>query len=315
MCRRPGFTLIELLVVIAIIAVLIGLLLPAVQRVREAAARTQCKNNLKQLGLALHMFHDARHHFPPGKTTVYPRNSGVTVHHGWAAYILPYIEQDSLARLYVWTANDTSTANQAARRESISILLCPSAPTGPRYDSTADTSSTASPFAVSDYAPVSGVADHLCVNLGYTPATFPVALRRGVMDADGYRTTASIIDGLSNTVLIAEDAYRPNRIRRGQLASTGSFTVSGGGWASRHAAFDIDGADPATGVVATNSGMPQSCVVNCSNENEIYSYHPDLANILLADGSVQSLRASVSAEVLIMLVTPSRGEVIDPSAF
>jgi prepilin-type N-terminal cleavage/methylation domain-containing protein len=312
--RRRGFTLIELLVAIAIIAILMALLVPAVQRVREAAARTQCKNNLRQVGLALHMFHDVNHYFPPGQTTIYPRSSGNTVHHGWATYILPYIEQDALAQLYTWTANDTSTVNQPARGKSIPILLCPSAG-GPRFDSTADTTSTTFPFAVSDYAPISGVADHLCVSLGYTPATFPTPQRRGVMATDAYNAISTISDGTSNTILIAEDADRPNRLRLGKLAAAGSFTVSGAGWASRNAAFDIDGADPATGVAATNSAMPQSCVVNCSNENEIYAFHPQLANVLFADASVQSLRAAISADMLISLVTPSRGEVIDPSQF
>src|SRR5262245_24765729 len=312
--RRAGFTLIELLVVIAIIAVLIGLLIPAVQKVREAASRAQCQNNLKQIGLALHMHHDANKFFPPGKTTIYPRNSKTTVHHGWAPYILPYIEQGNLGSLYNWNANDTSVANQPVRKETIAILVCPSAG-GPRFDSTADTTVTAFPFAVSDYAPISGVANHLCVNLGYTPATFPTALRRGVMDTDVYSSISAVTDGLSNTVLIVEDAFRPNRIRMGTVASHGSFTVTGAGWASRNAAIDIDGADPATGQVANSSGDPQSCAINCSNENEIYAYHPGIANALFGDCSVQTLRASIDIRVLISLVTPRRGEVVDPSQY
>jgi prepilin-type N-terminal cleavage/methylation domain-containing protein len=309
--RRRGFTPIELLVVIAIIAVLIDLLLPAVQKVREASARIRCANNLKQIGLALHAFHDTHRFLPPGQTTVYPRRSTAppNTFHGWAIDILPFLEQDNLARQYTWTANDTATVNQPVRRVSIEMFLCPAAG-GPRFDSTADTTSTAFPFAVSDYAPVSGIADHLCTHLGYTTATFPPALRRGVMDTDTYTRLTDVSDGLSNTLLIAEDADRPRRLRLGKLAATGSLTVSGAGWASRHAAFDVDGADPATGVVAANATAPQSCVVNCANENEIFAYHSQTATILLGDGSVRSLGAAVTPHILIGLITPRGGEVI-----
>jgi prepilin-type N-terminal cleavage/methylation domain-containing protein len=310
--RRSGFTLIELLVVIAIIAILIALLVPAVQKVRAAAARTQCLNNLKQVGLALHTYHDNNKFFPPGQTTIYPRNSGVTVYHGWAIYILPYLEQGPLADKYVWTSNDTATVNQPVRSTIVSVLVCPAAG-GARFDSTADTTSTNFPFAVSDYAPISGVADHLCVNLGFTTTTFPTDQRRGVMATDVYTPIAGVTDGLSNTILITEDANRPNRVRLGQLAATGTYTVSGAGWASRYASFDIDGADPATGIVASSSAAVQSCVVNCSNENEIYAYHSGLANVLFGDATVRSINNSISATVLISLVTKSRGEVVDLS--
>lgn len=307
---RRAFTLIELLVVIAIIAILIALLVPAVQQVRAAAARTQCLNNLKQIGLALHGFHDANKFFPPGQTTVYPRYSATTVYHGWAVYILPHIDQGPLASQYVWTSNDTAVVNQPVRATSIAAFICPAAGNA-RFDSTADTTSTNFPFAVSDYAPVSGVADHLCVSLGFTTTTFPTGERRGVMATDMYTPIAQVTDGLSNTILVTEDANRPNRLRLGALAATGSFTVSGAGWASRNAAFDIDGADPATGIVASSSAAVQTCMINCSNENEIYSYHSGIAHALFGDATVRPLSQSISATILISLVTKSRGETVD----
>src|SRR5436305_7320391 len=128
--RRRGFTLIELLVVIAIIAVLIGLLLPAVQKVREAASRMACANNLKNLGLALHNYHGDRGEFPPGAVgpvgPSFPQYLQLK-HHGLGTYLLPYLEQQALAGRYRWDVSWFDPPNQPVVNTRLKIWQCPSA--------------------------------------------------------------------------------------------------------------------------------------------------------------------------------------------
>src|SRR5262245_746128 len=138
--HRPpvGFTLIELLVVIAIIAVLIALLLPAIQKVREAASRTKCTNNLRQLGVAMHNFESSRGGFPPCRTSVNPPPAiAPKGQHTWAPFMFPYIEQQAVYDRYnfnvAWNdATDTSkgTTNSVVVTTPINLFLCPSAPAG-----------------------------------------------------------------------------------------------------------------------------------------------------------------------------------------
>src|SRR6516164_8690264 len=207
---KRGFTLIELLVVIVIIAVLIGLLLPAVQKVREAANRMKCSNNLKQAGLALHHFENVHGQFPPGQVQGPFLPAGVTTEteHGFWPFLLPYLEQEALYRQYRWDVNSYAAANQPAVNTHIKILQCPSA----------------EPDRVGNFRPdpprnVPGA----CIDYATQSLVNPELVARGLVDpmmADNagifwplnfMARTGDIPDGLSTTVAVVETAGRPTR--------------------------------------------------------------------------------------------------------
>jgi prepilin-type N-terminal cleavage/methylation domain-containing protein len=191
-----AFTLIELLVVIAIIAILIGLLLPAVQKVREAASRIKCQNNLKQLGVAFHSYHDANGSLPPGYFASGPYVNGATdTAPGWAwgAYILPFLEQQNLYNQYNLTL---PVQNSPAIQNLVNTFLCPS-------DITPSTA-----FAVTDssWNPVCSVAPSsyaACCGNGSTTA----ATGNGAFYRNSQVRLTDITDGTSNTIFIEERAF------------------------------------------------------------------------------------------------------------
>ena len=314
--RLAGFTLIELLVVIAIIAILIGLLVPAVQKVREAAARMQCQNNLKQIGLALHNFEGTYRGFPPCRVNNPPAPVRGKLQHTWAPYLFPYIEQTPLANQYNFDVNfdnatvtTNGTNNMLVIQTDIPLFLCPSAPSGRKQ-----TGNTPN-LGVSDYSPATSVTLSTFVTVTLPPADNSL---RGMLGQNVYRKVAYTSDGLSNTMAFGEDAGRPQtwelgvRVAADHPPQPAGKRASIGGWAQPNSVLNITGMMP--GVAAPTNDFPGPCAVNCSNGEDIYSFHVGGANILMGDGSVRFLAAGVSLNTVALLLTPNDGQVLPAEA-
>ena len=330
---RKGFTLIELLVVIAIIAILIGLLLPAVQKVREAANRMSCQNNLKQLGLAYHNYAGTVGTFPPSAyyDLTPAATGGLPIAHGWGVFLLPYIEQTAVANSYNMNQPFITPGNQAAIQTVIKIMICPSVGHASlTYNDSIGFLTSNFPFtaAVADYAPMSGIngdAAALLNSLGATPpytsvssllgASYPTIIGPPALLAEvgeqlaiGSRKITDITDGTSTTMILAEDAARPQLWELGKLIP--GSTTSGAGWGDPNAEYGLDGTNPANG-----STMPGTCPINCNNDNEVYAFHIGGANILFCDGSVHFVAASINIVPFGAMISAQGGEVVPGNAF
>jgi prepilin-type N-terminal cleavage/methylation domain-containing protein/prepilin-type processing-associated H-X9-DG protein len=310
---RHGFTLIELLVVIAIFAILIGLLLPAVQKVRSAAARLKCANNLKQLGLACHNYHGEYGKFPPGAvgplSPAFPQYLQLK-HHGLGSYLLPYVEQSALARQYNWDASWFAPPNQPVVNSQLPVWQCPSAEANRVQDGSLLTIAPPPeiPFngtaACGDYAGMGAVDAGLAGARVIDPPGGPKDERghyEGVFPINAARSVTDIHDGASNTILIAECAGRPQLWRGRQ--SVPDLVLSGGPWASRNLLW-------CRGSTSDGAAFFGTCAVNCTNNREVYSFHTGGANVAFADGSVHFLKTEIDIRVFAGLVTRAGGEVV-----
>jgi prepilin-type N-terminal cleavage/methylation domain-containing protein len=310
----PGFTLVELLVVIAIIGVLVALLLPAVQAAREAARRSQCQNNLKQMAVASLNYEDAKGELPPIYVFI-PRTSFKPVpapYHGTHLYILPYMEQQAVFSQYDFTVRWNSTKNRQAIDVSIPAFICPSAPAPEERsrESTFDPGGT-----VADYG----------VNGRISPCAVPLVLATGTkrrpdwqhlftgvkeyedFDAscdggkllegqDGKTTLKKVTDGLSNTIMYCPDAGRPDYWEDG-IKKTG--TATGSRWG-----------DPDNEWWSHDLCGGGTSLMNCNNNNENYSFHVGGGMYAFADASVHFLQANMDIEIQVSLLTRAGDDVV-----
>ena len=293
---RAGFTLIELLVVIAIIAILIGLLLPAVQKVREAAARMKCQNNLKQIGLGLHNYESANQKFPPGFTST-PTGvdlDGTGPGWGWAAYLLPQMEQDNLYRQIVLGTDILAPVHASVRNTVLAGFRCPS--DNPKGDT----------FAV--VGPSGGLGTVAFANYVACGGTFEVTVfpdtNTGMFLRNSSYRFGDLTDGTSNTLFASERASKLSPLTTWVGAPTGSI-------------------NPPLIPGYEEEGPPTYCLFQTGEPDEgrtpsntfghvedASSQHTGGANALFGDGSVRFVRNSINPITWAAMGTRAGGEVL-----
>ncbi|MCE9564995.1 MAG: DUF1559 domain-containing protein [Planctomycetes bacterium] len=315
---RKGFTLIELLVVIAIIAILIGLLLPAVQKVREAAARAKCSNNLKQMGIALHAYESSNQKFPPAGNNT--GGWGLS----WMVLILPYIEQDALYQILARQASpvvsspgyNDATNNTAIANLTLSVYRCPSSPLPFNGAHNGNKSQAA------DYTAITG-----CINDATNWTTVNnftgnsgISSDGGVMYQQSAVRIADITDGTSNTVVIGEVGggfkngstaapadFRPGRTYSFMMGAANPWNNTdnrGMNWTTLRYAVNYA---PATAVLTdATTGIMQP-----GANNPLTSSHTGGINAVFGDGSVRFLQNSLPTQTLGRLSARADGQPVN----
>ena len=298
--KRVGFTLIELLVVIAIIGVLVGLLLPAVQSARESARRSRCANNLRQMGIALQSYTDGHGVLPPGYVSLWYKKLELGPGWGWAAMILPQLEQNQTFEAINFDVGIEAASNQTGREVLMEYYICPS--------------DRIEPLVWAEYTPEKQLprpGDKIC---RVAPSNYvgmfglgePGVAGEGLFFRNSHVRISQIIDGLSNTIAIGERSHK-----LGMATWVGSVTgASLGnplGWDGSVGRARVE---PGAGMTLGHAGEKLGPGDRRSDVNMFYSLHGEGVQFLFADGHVTFLKTAMDHRVYDALATRAGREVI-----
>ncbi len=348
--RRPrpaGFTLIELLVVISIIAVLIALLLPAVQSAREAARRSQCINNMKQIGVALHNYHSALNVFPPGYVSTVNKartdacnqdvenTPGQSVDNGtgwaWGSFLLPHLEQSTVYASINFNLSVAYHENDTASLTSLKVFLCPSDdgptvvpvfadPPDPANPGSFSASTIVDTLSRANYVGMYGIGE-ICAQSGATDGADnagngPVGQHTGCFFRNSSVSLTAIRDGSSNTIAVGERSHN--------LSYATWVARSIDGWSGKtslvEGGTDLFNPSPEEAwvqILGPAGVKDGSRTINQAQAHveDYWSYHPGGANMLFADGSVHFLKDSINPVVFRALATRNGREIVSADSF